>query len=426
MLKPSHIMDRCHRVFGQGWESDEAHKAFIFKMAKDFVTRLGKISPETSKKQFNGRADHLLKSFNAKFCSLIMAWPDDTAPVTFEELEATAKQLSPIKPINEKIKVVGILKENGKLRHILMFGPKRRAMQYLCLQVLKVRLGESPYEYARKGRGRDKALLAAIKAIKMKGGPRHFITTDIKECFPSFNREAIMKLLPLRNDVVKNCLLIPNDALLEIANASISENAVRSGIPTGSLASPYIASKLLEPVLQQFGDHVWSHVDDIMIGCKTAEETQAKMKTLVMLLDQHPAGPLFMKEMNYAPLGKIIDFLGYRLVRRWKQFGGGARTYPSQKSFQKMRVRLTSRLEYVDLNDPANEYFSFDDFRAVADGYLNDWINSYGAWDNRKIGLDFIMADTADVVSGIWQEKKKASVKPKSSYHSSDEHSPPF
>ncbi len=201
--------------------------------------------------------------------------------------------------------------------------------------------------------------MLAMQSAVTKKGARWFSTSDIKDCYGSFDREGVITALPLPRSVVVNSLLLPPDTPIETEEHNqASEQAARRGIPQGSLASPYIAAMLLTPVLSQLaGEVVLIFGDDIVTGTRTEAECEANKSALAEAFLQHPAGPLLMKHNEVTKMGSPIEALGYRMVWVPKAFGGGVRFRPSEAAFDKFYARLEHSLleegSWEDLSDRA-------------------------------------------------------------------------
>jgi len=382
---PSHldlvqnVIGSSNRIFGESWNSDHHLREFVGQRAGHLSTQLSLIAQLRSGRKIRAEVFHALGSFDARFCALILSWPKKAKPVKLDEAIEIAKGLDARQPCMEPVQTYLKPKPEGGTRRIWVSGPRRRALQCLAKLILQAIWGPAKFEFAQRGRGRDKAMDQFTQSILQKGGTRWILTADIESCYGSFNREALLKIISLPRAVIENCIFITKDVPInDISNmlTNTSEIAVLSGLPQGSLASPYIVSKLIEPVLEKLsGKVVLNYVDDIGVGTFTKAEAQANEQKLGDQLKDHPAGPLFMK-CHIAPLGKPIDFLGYRIRRRWKQYGGGARLTPCAKSFKRFEIRLRSLLE----KNPKSEKY------AVAESYTKNWRTSFHLWDRSETG----------------------------------------
>lgn len=392
------VMSQANVIFGQhAWKADATLRESVRSHAMRYANDLAALTRRRDRSQHNIRRGvyHVLRSFDARLCALILAWPTNAPPISFEKALDIAAEINPRKPSGEAVSTWLEAKPEGGDRRIWSFGVKTRAMQRLAVQILMALWGPAKFEFARRGRGRDAAMSAVVANAELKGGARWFLTADISNCFASFNREELLEILPLPRAVIENCLFVMED--VEISHSdndtlNTSEIAVWSGLPQGSLASPYIASKLIEQALEQLtGEVVVSHVDDILVGCRTKKEAQANELLLGELFQAHPAGPLLMKS-SIARLGQPIDYLGYRVRRRWCRYGGGIRLTPSPKSFTRFEKRAFGRLK----NEPLSTRYD------TADKYITDWTKSHRLWDRSPAGDDLVwLTIYAHVLPGI-------------------------
>ena len=88
-----------------------------------------------------------------------MGWPRGEASVDLQTLCEIAEGLNVRHDCGEPVRAKVQPKSSGKgYRVTCNFGPKRRALQVLCREVLRARWGVSKFEYAQRGRGRDRAV----------------------------------------------------------------------------------------------------------------------------------------------------------------------------------------------------------------------------------------------------------------------------
>lgn len=374
------VMNAATCALGEGWKSDVALKGFVKASAKNFVAMLHSLRIATPGQAKRRRQYYVLRSLDARYCCLLLGWPKDEAPRSQGELLALARELNARRDCGEAVRAYWKKKKIGG-RWISIFGPKRRALQRLAKEVLDATVRVSPYDYCRRRRGANRALLA-MKSAAVTKGARWFSTSDIRDCYGSFDREKMIPLIPLPRAVIENSILIPEGAKVLLQKAfeqQASEQAVRRGIPQGSLASPAVAAFLLRPVLDKLsGKVVLCHGDDIVTGTKTEKECKSNELALAQACLEHPAGPLLMKSNRVARLGTPIDFLGYRMVRRRKQFGGGIRFRPSPAGFEKFYERVMRQL--------LKECRWDDDLEAVAMAKVANWKSGLPLWDTSPTG----------------------------------------
>ena len=377
----SKVMGSAARALGASWFKTPEQVALLRARAVRFQEKLSRVSAsKLTTTQLRGRMQWLLRSHDAKFCCLVIGWPAYEPPVDWASLDQMARELDPRRDCGEPILARPKFKKIG-YRIICRFGPRRRGLQVLVREILRAAWGPSSFDFAQKGLGRDRAMKAILAKTDTRGGPRWILTADIANCFGSFDREGLKVTLPLPHAVTENTILIPLGAHViphhTFTTEHPSEPAVWLGLPQGSLASPYVASKLLEPTLAQMGGKLTvSLADDILAGGATQAEVETIRDALVTLLAAHPAGPLLLKTNVVSRLGKPIDFLGYRLRARSKHFGGGARCTPSPNAFDAFEENMRLRLQHSD----------YGQLESTADAYLSSWQGAYGAWDRSEAG----------------------------------------
>ena len=371
-----HIFGRCDRIFGEGWKLVPGLQDTVGLRGQRFIALLAAVADARTGRHRHAAVFHALRSFDARFCALILSWPKSADAIGLEAAELMAASLNARGECNEPVETYLAKKPEGGKRRIWVSGPKRRALQCLAKLVLMAIWGPSKFEFAQRGRGRDAAMRLIIYETEKKGGARWFLTADITNCFGSFNRDQLLEIIPLPRAVIESCIFIMEGTeVIDKSGCYTSDTAVLSGLPQGSLASLYIASKMLEGVLRELTGIVKvSHVDDILVGTKTQEEAAANEHRLGVLLAEHPAGPLFMKS-SIQPLGKPIDFLGYRLVRKWIAFGGGVRAIPSQKAFARVIARVKQKLANKHPHETKHE---------IVAQYVGNWFNAQRSWDRSR------------------------------------------
>lgn len=384
-LVRSDIECKARNVFGSAWKTDPQVQDAVRVHASRYLDRLRSLSRAEPGK-VRARTYLALRSFDARFCSVILAWPKGGPEPCLADVVTLAVELDARQDCGEPIRAYFKKKASG-YRPICRFGVRRRALQRLARDILEACFGPSLFEFSRRGRGRDAATRHMQNAFE-KGGARWTNIADIKSCFASFNREGLNRLIPLPWSVIENCILIPETAEIILDKPpkkkhenETSETAVRRGIPQGSLASSYIVSKLLEPLLAQLkGVAVLSHGDDIVSCTKGEADAKSNQQALAAMLEQHPAGPLLMKKNDCVPLGRPIEALGYRTRRRAKFYGGGVRHVPSRQAFDRFYARTFAYLLTLPL----------DQIEQAAWDRADTWKQSFPLWDRSAAADDLV------------------------------------
>lgn len=291
----------------------------------------------------------LLKSFDARWVCYIRANRKRKA-MTFDQIKSEAALVNLRIASGERVKAVEQAKTSGGIRVTCRYGNRARAAQQLITDLIFVGAGPSPFEYARKGRGRDTAILAVLQSTIEKG-VKWFGLADIKDCFGSITRKMVRRVLPfIPQSVLNATIFIPEETDISYHpyhkdKDHRSAQAIRTALPQGSISSSIVASKVLQPHLEKLGARfVAIHVDDVLIGGETEEEVRTILKALASSLEKQPDGSLRLTSSMFELGDYTMNYLGYRIRRRSLEFGGGGRAQPSDRSFSRFNQRLASRL----------------------------------------------------------------------------------
>ncbi|WP_372521310.1 reverse transcriptase domain-containing protein [Qipengyuania mesophila] len=311
-----------------------------------------------------------------------MSFPRGQKPISPGELCKWAHACKPWLAAAEPAEIWWIKKDIGE-RPIFDFAPERRAAQWLAARIIEAAMGASPFEFARKGGGPNLALVKLREAIQTKGGPRWFSIIDIKDCYRSISRNGIYALLPLPRSVIDNTIFLPTKE--EHLITTSSPNAVPIRIPQGSLASNIVAAKVMQSILEGLsGFPKMVHGDDLLIGSMNETEALAVSGAALKLCKEHPAGPLKVK-LQVTKFGRLFDYLGYRVRKQPKDFGGGVRLTPSAKSFERFQRRMFERLVKARPGE----------FDTTERGYREQWMDSFPLWDRSEMGDELVEIEIA-------------------------------
>jgi len=308
---------------------------------------------------------------NGKTKHLTMSW---------DQIKETARKVLVCRPSGERVKARPEPKATEGHRWVCIYSPLARAAQCMVKHIIFVVAGPSPYEFAQKGHGRDAAARVTLHEIK-NGGVRCFGLADVKDCFPSITREMVKKAMPfLPMSIIDGTIFVHEETVIKFPylsyeNTHHSETVIRSGLPQGSLVSPLIASKVLEPHLDAVDARlVLIHVDNILIGAKTEGQIEAILTALASSLKEQPGGSLQLK-IEIRKLGDPeLNFLGYRFLRAWRAYGGFGCARPSRKSEKKFDRLLAKKLLFAADNT----------FAEVIEKECERWVLSFPAWEGRE------------------------------------------
>lgn len=342
----------------------------------------------------------LCNSFGFRLIGVLHGYPKKRPKITWEQVKELANRANPRLPTGEVVTVTDAPKaDGGGYRPITIFQPVSRANQSMTKDLIHVRDGNSRYEYARRGRGREQ-LISAINNSNRNGGVRALGTLDVKECFLSIRKETALTALSLSRAIIENTIYILHDAPVVMKTTLISANAVRAGLPQGALSSVIVAGKVLEPCLAKLNSRfVGSYIDDVQIGEGSVQEVQASLDTLaVALLAQHPNSPLFVKCRTAFKLGSRADVLGYWPRPNPEEYGGGLRFSPSEKAIRRFYLRVSAKL----LQLPQSQW---DEALEKA---TKTWAASFGWWGGRLAGAEFAQTVYAMLIQPLFETAHKA------------------
>lgn len=272
--------------------------------------------------------------------------------MSWDHIKATACKVLLCRPSGERVNAQQKPKATGGSRWLCSFSPLSCAAQCMVKHIIFVVAGPSPYEFAQKGHGRDAAARVTLHSIKYEG-VRWFGLADVKDCFPSITREMVKKALPfLPMSIIDSTIFIHEETDIKIHNPykdnKASETVIRMGIPQGSLVSPLVASKVLEPYLDAVdAPLVIIHVDNLLIGTKSEEQTQTILTALASSLKKHPNGSLRLTIEIRKWGDPELNFLGYCFRRKSREYGGFGRATPSRKSEKRFLRLLASKLLFI-------------------------------------------------------------------------------
>lgn len=309
-----YTVDHAKRVLGQYFTPGvdmEIRK--IVKSVQQKLRRFGGAARDGKIERTRSLEYLLSTSYGYRVISVLHGYPKGEHALTWKKVKELADKANPRLSSGETVNVSLVEKSSGGKRIITKFGPVARANQAMARDMVHLRHGPSKYEYARKGRGREK-LMETI-SNKRKGGAVHALgTMDIEDCFPSIDRKAVNKALKVSKAIREHTLYIHDDVHVDMKNAyDVSEIAVRAGLSQGALSSVIVAGKVIEPCLDGVQAPLKaSYIDNITIGGKSVDEVQAFQYTLTVLFEgQYPGSPLFLKERDAFKIGRRSDVLGY-------------------------------------------------------------------------------------------------------------------
>jgi hypothetical protein len=387
------IMIAGQGVFRDDWTPDT--QGFVEQQAVKFLRDLRRYRTTlaSGKTRRSGHKLFLIEhSFSGRFCALLISYPQMGEALTLASAKTMADQVRTRSWCGETVNVTVWEKPEGGTRTIINPGPLWRAADYLLSIFLAAKLGENPFEYARRGRGRDRAISDSLLAFKHKG-VRQYVQGDLKEFYRSINTAKLHTEIPLPKAFVESVLCIPPEASMKIhcpnGIARPPRSAVRTGIPPGLRSSGRVASHITKTVLAEIDAPFCAvHGDDILIGLRKDDKPEAVKSALRLAFAEHPCGPLLLKTSTHA-LGKGRDYLGYSHKRRRKIYGGYIKVTVSRKAIRRCQMRVARRIALLP----------FDQQLCSIEPMMKGWARSFGAWDGRHDGVDYaVLMFTVDVM----------------------------
>lgn len=259
----------------------------------------------------------IFHSPQVRMAALIQAYkPEDK--LSFEQLSRIAADLSYFRPCHETIWAWKEPKSSGVgFRSLCEFGIRRRSGQLVVRALLDARFGPDPCDAMAKGQGCDR--MSDLVVTEMQRHPT-WICADIENFYGSVGQEGVVALLGLPKAVVANFVFAPAGVVTApriLSNERMplsSDEAVRLGLPQGSLVSPMIAGLLIGPTLRSLiaADQVRFYGDDILIWTSSYREAEKVVIALTDALKAHPAGPFPLRRCDVMSSLGGFQFAKYR------------------------------------------------------------------------------------------------------------------
>jgi len=299
------------------------------------LKRIHKAHEAGDKNTLRGLVDlYLKKSTSAKLCALHEAYKrkrDMKDRPDFNRLIELAHSLNLTSRCREPVLVVNQSKKNGGIRKTLNFGPIHTARQIMIAEILKQVFDFPSYMTNAPGNGgRNTAVKHTVDQIR--GGMEYLVIADIANCFGSFSAGEIVDSLPLPRKVIETTILssglnIVGDDVkpshrrglyLRHNNNNTHTHPLRArpaGLPQGSVASPLISLMLLSKRTEAmpYLDQLVLYGDDICVSAANRKEAYAIRKTLQSSFNEHPAGRLEFRKLNFHTTRVGVEFLGYKI-----------------------------------------------------------------------------------------------------------------
>lgn len=264
-------------------------------------------------------------------------------PPTVQRIRALARSLSvdqPSVPVHRQVQT----KPKGH-RVTFAFSLADQAMKRLVADIIEIVCQPNGFDFGRAQKGGQHGAAVAIRNSISRGSSRYFAVADLRDAYPSITARHIADIIPLPSIVIRNVITVPAD-LTNVSSAFPPPTGRR--LPQGAVSSASILSVLLGRSLRQIaGPHrmIVNQGDDVAIGTPTRAEAVLALRELTEGLRSLRAGPLrFGRSEVQSPFSREkLSFCGYS--HRWFYDSERLHCAPSDKSVEKMKVKLRSKLQ---------------------------------------------------------------------------------
>jgi RNA-directed DNA polymerase len=173
--------------------------------------------------------------------------------------------------------------------------------------------------------------------------------------------------------------------------------AAQEGLPQGSRASQKVAAIMLGPALRSVtsAERIVNVSDDIALAAHSLSEAKALKKTLVGVLETHPAGPFRLKRCDINHVNDGFSFLQFH--HRRDPFTAKVRRRPANKSYYKYKRKVAALFA-------ENDYRTA--FRHCA-RYRWHWMRSFRRWHWVWLSKLFLWLTTLDAIKEGQRIKSK-------------------
>jgi hypothetical protein len=264
---------------------------------------------------------------------------------SLEELVALAKKYSILKCLSEPARVWQEPKKPGKgMRVICSFGPVARAAQQMFKKLLRLTYEPQDFQFAQLTFAEK--VQSAMTAIKEKGH-NHVTEIDIKDFFPSFTEEALIKSLPLPPEATRQILLAKSASWgphpLYAKHDYISSPP---GIPQGSASSAAVADWCIAnmPLEKLTGSVVVNHADNFFGLSASSDDAVDVTKALSSGIAGLPGGDFLGKTEQAV---EVKD--GFRMLGCWVFLSktGELVAEPTEANYNELRKRAGRQRQRV-------------------------------------------------------------------------------
>lgn len=204
--------------------------------------------------------------------------------------------------------------------------------------IFERQFAEQSYGF-RPGRSCKDALRRVDELLK--SGHNHVVDIDIRGYFDAIPHGRLMERV--EEHIADGRVLALIEAFLKQQVMEEMESwRNEGGTPQGGVISPLLANIYLNPLdwlMAESGFEMVRYADDIVVLCRTAEESQEAMRLISGWMEQavlelHPEKT---RRIDMSETGGHFDFLGYRF---WRGKAGKLRRFIRPKSRRNLREKI--------------------------------------------------------------------------------------
>ena len=331
-------------IIPQSPGDDAANEALLAKYNKDrkFEAELRakcEKAAKTDVKAFKALAKTFLSS---KRCLRVALFEDNSrqpleSRKSLAALIALANKYKILKKLNEPAWVWQRSKASGKgMRVVCLFGPVARAAQHMVKKLLTMTYQPKGFQFAKLFFAEKVQL--AMHVINEKGYA-YVTEIDIKDFFPSFTEEALIKSLPLPIDAIRQIVLArsakwgPHPKYVQYGYISSPPGIPQGSASSAAVADWCIANMLLEELC---GSMVVNHADNFFAFSETSEDQKDVSKALSSGIAGLPGGEFQSKTEQKVTIGH-----GFQMLGCWLSLDkeGNLEAHPTETNLKKFGER---------------------------------------------------------------------------------------
>jgi hypothetical protein len=299
-----------------------------------------------------------------------------------------AASISMVSAGTEKLRIKAVDKKiYPEFRPLVALGPIETARQYLVDMALKAQMPVLPCQFLTRG-GRH-AAVGRVAELMASGRYRFVVTLDLKDFYPSLDREWLVSHLPVGERVSRNAIFLENfHRRTKVSGYGLFRHALsphpvlvrsRLGLLQGAASSPTIAEAIIADVIRRLffteGVALVNYADNFVLLANSREQLEAAVQSLQDAFARHPAGELRLLSDGVRRLSDGFVFLGYK----HKRVRGKVTCVPLERNMSKLlsRVRHLALRVLVDGADPRR-----------LRRYVLSWASAFRDWEAR---FSFIM-----------------------------------